>query len=253
MISNSSSLNLSPTPSFQVNSQDKKRSDNHPHLNFFNKEFAVGAGLFSDLANTFRLANAWAEWGVGHTTESSRKITDAGGVVKNLTGALEGPRNFNAAVEDWSKMRRTGTLASVMNFFASFCITAKSFYEGMELAALRFSLLPVKVLDGIKAFSPAGTLCYASRELIDKQIPALQSNWGTKEATSTMLRITKCVALVAVGFFSLLAIIYKPVLASGVYPVLLTLSLTCSVSHKFFDHLVLSEHSKKLQDKGVIV
>ncbi len=253
MIANTTSLNLGATPSFQVNSPEKKCSENHSHLKFFNKEFAVGAGLFSDLSNSFRLANAWAEWAVGHTTESSRKITEAGGVVKNLTGALEGPRNFSATVEDWSKMRKTGTLGSVMNFFASFFVAAKSFYEGMELVALRFSLLPVKVLEGIKPLSPAGTLCYASRELVEKQIPALQSNWGTKEATSNMLRIGKCVALVVVGFFSLLAIVYKPVLAASAYPVLLTLSLTCSVSYKFFDHLVLSEHSKKLQDKGVIV
>ncbi|MBX9922582.1 MAG: hypothetical protein K2Y01_00585 [Rhabdochlamydiaceae bacterium] len=233
----------------QVNGEKKTRN----HLAFFNKEFAVGAGLFSDLGNSFRLANAWTEFATGHITESSQKMVNAGGMLKNLTTALEGPRNFDATVQDWSKMRKSGTLGSVVNFFASFAIMSKSFYEGMELLALRFSILPVKILDGIKPLSPAGTFAYATREVVTKQIPDLCENWGTKESTSTLLRMGKCVALVAVGALSLISMFFQPICANWVFPVLLTVSLTCSVSYKFFDHLMLPEHSHKLQDRGIIV
>lgn len=241
------------TSPYPIHSQANEEKKTKNHLAFFNKEFAVGAGLFSDFGNGLKLANAGAEFFKGHVTESSQKMTNAGGLIKNVTTALEGPRNFDATVKDLSKMVKTGTLGSVANFFASFLVTAKSFYEGMELLALRFSLLPVTVLDGIKPFSPAGTFAYASREVVTKQIPALRANWGTKEACSNMLRIGKCVALAVVGALSLIAMFFRPICASWAFPVLLTFSLTCSVSYKFFDHLMLPEHSHKLQDKGVLV
>jgi hypothetical protein len=244
------SLATSPHSQQDLVSERKKTKD---HLAFFNKEFAVGAGLFSDLCNSWRLSNAWTEAAIGHTTEVSRKMTDAGGLIKNLTTALEGPRNFGATVQDWSKMRKSGTVGSVMNFFASFLIAGKSFYEGMELLAARFSILPISVLKDIKPLSPAGTFSYATREVITKQLPDLRENWGTKESCSTLLRMGKCVALAAVGALSLIAIFFQPICANWIYPVLLTFSLTCSVSYKFFDHLMLPEHSHKLQDKGVFV
>jgi hypothetical protein len=236
-------------PQTSVLSVEKKKQTN---IEFIKKEFGVG-GLVSDLGNAFKLANAWTEWAVGHATESSQKITDAGYMVKNLTGILEAPRTIEAAVHDCSKMGKTGTITSVMNFLASFFVATKSLYEGVELAAARFSLLPMKVLSGIKPLNPAGTFSYAFREVVSKQIPDLRENWGTKESYSTLLKMGKSVALAVVGAFSLIAIFFQPICANYVYPVLLTVSLTCSVSCKFFDQLMLSEHSRKLQDKGVLV
>lgn len=237
----------------QMQPQLSKEVKHKDHLQFFNKGFGVGAGLFSDFGNGLKLANAWTSAIKGHVTESSQKMTDAGYVVKNITTALEGPGNFNAAVQDWSKMRKTGTVGSIMNFFASVLMTGKCFYEGMELLAARFSLLPITVLKDIKPLSPAGTFAYASREVISKQIPDLKENFGTRESCSTLLRLGKCVALAAVGAFSLIAIFFQPIVANWVYPVLLTTSLACSVSYKFFDHLMLPDHFHKSQDKGVLV
>ncbi len=206
---------------------------------FLQGQFKVG-GLFGDFANALKLMNFWTESITGSVTESSRKMTEAGSVLKNYIGALEFPSKVASIQKNFAGLNK-GTVESVAEFANSIFCAGKSFLDGVELAGSRFGMLSKETVKFFSPLSPIGTFSFAATELTFKNIPELKNNWegDRNQLTSTLMKVAKNISLFVVGSLALVAAFFRPICQPWVIPALLTVYITNSIAARFFDGLIL--------------
>ena len=114
-------------------------------------------GLVGDGANALKLANFWSEVASGTVSETSKKMTECGSVIKNYLSFLELPSKVSAMVESFDGLQR-GTAESVAVFVTAVLATGKACFEGIELAGTRFGLLEKNVVAFFQPLSSSSAL-----------------------------------------------------------------------------------------------
>ncbi len=241
-VSRNRALNTQFVP---LNSLEK--SGDKKVLTFLQSQFKAG-GLLGDFAGGLKLANFWTETICGAATESSKKMTEAGGLIKNYLGILDLPGRVSAIGTSFEGLKR-GTVEGVAEFTNSVLGAGKSVVDGVELAGKRFGLLSkdtVRVLSPLNHFSPAAAFSFGATQATFKNIPAIRENWGVRadHVSSNLIKLAKHVAVASVGALALIASFFKPICAIWVIPSLLTALFVFSVADRFFEGLILSAKAK---------
>ncbi len=210
-------------------------------LSFLSEQGKIG-GLAGDAANVAKLSNFWTKVAIGHTTEASSKITEAGCLLKNYAGVWELPGNIAKIACSFDKLSE-GTARSVGDFASAVFSTGKNFFDVVELAGTRLGLLSAKVVSFLSPLNPAGTLAFAANEAIFKNGPALRDNWKENDArgvAGSLLKLVKHVCLAAVGALALIGTFFLRIAAlAWVIPSLLTVAITCSIASRFWEGLIV--------------
>lgn len=233
MAANTIGMTPNVTQSFGANVSESKKQPSFS--SFLEGQFKIG-GLFGDFATALKLTNFWTESLTGSVTESSRKMTEAGGILKSYIGTLEFPSKVGQVKKHLDGLSR-GTAESVMEFANSIFAAGKSVFDGAELGA-KFNFFSKEFVAKLSPLSPMGGFSFAATELTLRTIPEFLNSETVNEKISSVMKVAKQVALLVVGALGLVASFFKAVAAPVVIPTLLTAFVTLQISGRFFDALI---------------
>lgn len=231
-----SAINLSSIPS-PIKIEQKDQKDNRP---FVSKQLLMG-GLSGDIAKALKLSNFWSQNLFGRVTNTSHKMTEAGGTIKNYMGLVEIPDKICTIGEKWEGLKK-GTTESIVRFADSVFATGKSLDDTVQLIGGRFGLLSKENAQSLNNLSSVGALSFGVTQTVYENIPTLQKNWGERpnHVASAMIKLAKHVSIAIVGALSLTAAFFIAIPKVGVIiSSLITVHVVSSITSRFFDELAL--------------